>query len=222
LACVQSATAPLHTCNLYERTGVLCYVFAVKLILASSSPRRAEVLRDAGFMFEVRPANVDETRLPQEDAEDYVRRVAQAKANAITDPARAAGERAIVIAADTIVLAEGQILGKPKHADDARRMLRLFSGKTHEVLTALCVINIPTAKESLQVEKTRVEFLNMSDQEIENYIKTGEPFDKAGAYGIQGIAGRFATRIEGCYFNVLGLPLSRLWTTLQSLGWKED
>jgi septum formation protein len=93
--------------------------------------------------------------------------------------------------------------------------------KTHEVLTALYVINIPGAREALHVEKTRVEFLKMSEEEIDNYIQTGEPFDKAGAYGIQGIAGRFATRIEGCYFNVLGLPLSRLWTTLQELGWKE-
>src|SRR5271154_1395674 len=194
----------------------------MKLILASSSPRRAEILRNAGFVFEVRPADVDETRPPHEAAEDYVRRVAQAKAHAIAKPARAAGERAIVIAADTIVLAEGQILGKPKDANDARRMLWLFSGKTHEVLTALCVVNIPAGKEALHVEKTKVEFLKMSDAEIESYIQTGEPFDKAGAYGIQGIAGRFATRIEGCYFNVLGLPLSRLWTTLQALGWNES
>ncbi len=194
----------------------------MKLILGSASPRRAAVLRDAGFVFQVRPADVDETRVPHEAAEDYVRRVAQAKAHAVAEQARAAGERAIVIAADTTVLAEGQILEKPKDAEDARRMLRLFSGKTHEVLTALCVLNIPTGKELLHVEKTRVEFLKMSEQEIESYIQTGEPFDKAGAYGIQGIAGRFATRIEGCYFNVLGLPLSRLWTTLQSIGWKED
>jgi septum formation protein len=194
----------------------------MKLILASASPRRAEVLRNAGFVFAVRPADVDETRLPRESAEEYVRRVAQAKARAIAEPARAAAERAIVIAADTTVVAQGQILAKPADAADARRMLGLFHGKTHEVLTALCVINIATAEESLHVEKTRVEFLKMSEQEIEDYIQTGEPFDKAGAYGIQGIAGRFATRIEGCYFNVLGLPLSRLWTTLQSLGWKES
>jgi septum formation protein len=194
----------------------------MRLILASSSPRRAEVLRNAGFVFEIRPADVDETRQPHEAAEDYVRRVAQAKARAIAEPARADRERAIVIAADTIVLAEGQILGKPRDAEDARRMLRLFSGKIHEVLTALSVINVPAAKEALHVEKTRVEFLKMSEEEMETYIQTGEPLDKAGAYGIQGIAGRFATRIEGCYFNVLGLPLSRLWTTLQSLGWKED
>jgi septum formation protein len=194
----------------------------MKLILASSSPRRAEVLRKAGFLFEVRPANVDETLLPQESPEDYVRRVAKSKAQVIAEQARATGERAIVIAADTTVVTEGQILGKPEDAEDARRMLRLFSGKTHEVLTALAVINIPTGKEALHVEKTRVEFLKMPEAEIERYIQTGEPFDKAGAYGIQGIAGRYATRIEGCYFNVLGLPLSCLWTTLQAVGWKED
>jgi len=194
----------------------------MNLILASSSPRRAEVLRNAGFVFQVRPADVDETRLPHEAAEDYVRRIAKTKAHAIAKPARAAGERAIVIAADTTVLAEGQILAKPEDPEDARRMLRLFNGKTHEVLTALCVINISTGQEALHVEKTRVQFLKMSEQEIARYIQTGEPFDKAGAYGIQGIAGRYATRIEGCYFNVLGLPLSRLWATLQALGWQED
>jgi septum formation protein len=201
--------------------AILCYVFRMKLILASSSPRRAEVMRNAGFVFEVRPADVDETRQAHEAAEAYVSRIAKAKAETVAQRVRAAGERAIVIAADTTVVAEGQILGKPRDADDARRMLRLFSGKTHEVLTALCVINIPTGKEALHVERTRVDFLKMSEEEIESYIQTGEPFDKAGAYGIQGIAGRFATSIEGCYFNVLGLPLSRLWTTLQELGWKE-
>src|ERR1700691_4343313 len=194
----------------------------MKLTLASPSPRRAEVRRKPGFVFEIRPADVDETRQAHEAAEQYVRRVAQAKARAIAEPARATGERAIVIAADTIVLAEGEILGKPKDAEDARRMLRLFGGKSHEVLTALSVINIPAAKEALHVEKTRVEFLKLSEEEITSYIQTGEPFDKAGAYGIQGVAGRFITRNEGCYFNVLGLPLSRLWITLQSLGWKED
>ncbi len=200
----------------------LCYVFPMNLMLASSSPRRAEVLRNAGFVFQVRPADVDETRLPHESAEDYVSRIAKTKAHAVAKQARAASERAIVIAADTTVLAEGQILAKPEDAEDARRMLRLFNGKTHEVLTALCVINISTGQEALHVEKTRVQFLKMSEQEIERYIQTGEPFDKAGAYGIQGIAGRYATRIEGCYFNVLGLPLSRLCTMLQALGWVED
>ncbi|MGA7225237.1 MAG: Maf family protein [Candidatus Acidiferrales bacterium] len=194
----------------------------MKLILASSSPRRAEVLRNAGFTFEIRPAPVDETRLPHQSAEAYVERVAEAKAQAAAAQARQAGEPAIIIAADTTVLIDGHILEKPADAADARRMLRLLNGRTHEVLTALAVINIATAQESLHVEKTRVEIVKLSEEEIANYIATGEPFDKAGAYGIQGIAGRFAARINGCYFNVLGMPLSRLWAMLHELGWKES
>jgi septum formation protein len=194
----------------------------MKLILASSSPRRAEVLRNAGFAFEIGPAPVDETRWPRETAEAYVERVARAKAQAAATQARQAGEQAIVIAADTTVLIDAHILEKPTDAADARRMLRLLGGRTHEVLTALAVTNIQTGQESLHVEKTRVEIVKLSEEEIENYIATGEPFDKAGAYGIQGIAGRFAARIEGCYFNVLGMPLARLWTTLHELGWKES
>ncbi len=194
----------------------------MKLILASSSPRRAEVLRDAGFAFEIRPAPVDETRHPHESAEAYVERIAEAKAQAAAAQARQAGEPAIIIAADTTVLIDGHILEKPADATDARRMLRLLSGRTHEVLTALAVTNIATGQESLHVERTRVEIVTLSEEEIANYIATGEPFDKAGAYGIQGIAGRFAARINGCYFNVLGMPLSRLWTTLHALGWKES
>jgi septum formation protein len=194
----------------------------MKLILASSSPRRAEVLRNAGFTFEIRPAPVDETRHPHESAEAYVERIAEAKARAAAAQARESGEPAIIIAADTTVLIDGHILEKPTDAADARRMLRLLSGRTHEVLTALAVTNTRTGQESLHVEKTRVEIVKLSDEEIENYIATGEPFDKAGAYGIQGIAGRFAARINGCYFNVLGMPLSRLWTTLHELGWKES
>jgi septum formation protein len=194
----------------------------MKLILASTSPRRAGVLRNAGFVFQIRPAPVDETRLPHESAEAYVQRVASAKAQAAAAQARQSAEGAIVVAADTTVLVEGQILAKPEDAADARRMLRLLSGKTHEVLTALAVINILTGQESLHVEKTWVEIVKLSENEIEDYIATGEPFDKAGAYGIQGIAGRFAARIDGCYFNVLGMPLSRLWSTLHALGWKES
>jgi nucleoside triphosphate pyrophosphatase len=209
---------------------ILCYVFVaithgkrrMKLILASSSPRRAEVLRNAGFTFEIRPAPVDETRLSHESAEAYVERIADAKAQAAAAQARQAGEPAIIVAADTTVLIDGHILEKPADAADARRMLRLLSGRTHEVLTALAVINIASGQESLHVERTRVEIVKLSEDEIENYIATGEPFDKAGAYGIQGIAGRFAARINGCYFNVLGMPLSRLWTTLHELGWKES
>jgi nucleoside triphosphate pyrophosphatase len=189
----------------------------MKLILASASPRRAEILRNAGFPFEIRPANIDETRHADESAENYVRRLAKAKAELAATAAQSSGP-AFVIGADTAVVIDGQILGKPAGAEDARRMLQLLSGRTHEVLTGLAVIRIPGAEHSLHVESTRVTFVPLTAAEIDDYIATGEPFDKAGAYGIQGTAGRFVARIEGCYFNVMGLPVSRLWQTLQGLG----
>jgi len=166
---------------------------------------------------------VDETRLPGEGAEDYVRRLAEAKARVIIESrventAESAKERepAIVVGADTAVVVEGEILGKPQDADEARRMLRRLSGRTHEVLTGLCVIGVPEGPETLHVERTRVTFLELSSGEVEDYIATGEPFDKAGAYGIQGIGGRFVRRIEGCYFNVMGLPLAKLWSLIRA------
>ena len=194
----------------------------MNLILASSSPRRADILRSAGFVFQVRPIHVDEARLPGESAEDYVLRVAKAKSHAAADQMRGSDPAAIIIAADTVVLAKGEILGKPQDAADARCMLRSLSGKSHEVLTGLSILRIFDATEILHIEKTRVEFLKMSEEEIEKYIQSGEPFDKAGAYGIQGIGGRFVARIEGCYFNVMGLPLSRMRTILKGLDWKES
>jgi septum formation protein len=193
----------------------------VKLILASASPRRAEVLRDAGFDFEIQPANVDESRLPAENAEAYVRRVSAAKANAVAQANLRDGTPAIVIAADTIVLAGQQILPKPRDAEDARRMLRLLSAATHEVLTGLFVIRAYDGISFAHVERTRVEFTRLSDTDIDSYIQSREPFDKAGAYGIQGIGGRFVRRIEGCYFNVMGLPLSRLWEILRQMRWDD-
>jgi septum formation protein len=193
----------------------------MKLILASRSPRRAEILRNAGFVFDVHPTHTDETRRPDEAAEDYVRRIAQAKAHAAHEQLRATDEQAIVIAADTVVLAEGQILTKPQDAGDARRMLRMMSGKSHELLTGLAVLRLPDGAETLHIEKTRVDLLPISDEETESYLRTGESFDKAGAYGIQGVAGRFVARIEGCYFNVMGLPLSRVWREIRALGWED-
>jgi septum formation protein len=193
----------------------------MKLILASTSPRRAEILRNAGFVFEVFPTNTDETRQPDEAAEDYVRRIAQTKAQAARQRFCATGEPAIVIAADTVVLAEGRILTKPQDAADARRMLRMMSGKSHEILTGLAILRLPEGAEALHIERTRVELLPISDDEIESYLATGESFDKAGAYGIQGIAGRFVAKIDGCYFNVMGLPLSRVWRAIRALGWRD-
>ena len=193
----------------------------MKLILASASPRRAEVLRDAGFEFEIQPANVDESRLPDETAEAYVRRVATAKADAIAQANLSDGTPAIVIAADTVVLAGQEMLPKPKDADDARRMLRLLSASTHEVVTGLFVIRAYDGISFTHIERTRVEFNRLSETDIDSYIQTKEPFDKAGAYGIQGVGGRFVRRIDGCYFNVMGLPLSRLWEILRQMRWDD-
>ena len=193
----------------------------MKLILASSSPRRAQILRDAGFDFSIQPANVDESLAPGEAVEAYVARIAQAKAHAVAGRALADGTPAIVIAADTVVLAGKQILPKPKDADDARRMLRLLNATTHEVLTGLFVIRAYDGISFAHLERTRVEFTRISDFDIDAYIQTKEPFDKAGAYGIQGIGGRFVRKVDGCYFNVMGLPLSRLWEILRQMRWED-
>lgn len=188
-----------------------------KLILASGSPRRAEILRNAGFTFETIAAGVDETPLRGEGAEAYVLRVARAKACAVASRLRGSEGDAFVLAADTIVSAEGELLGKPADADDARRMLRLLSGRTHEVLTGVAIATRPAGDEIAAAEKTRVTFRALAESDIENYISSGEPFDKAGGYGIQGLGGRFIPRIEGCYFNVMGLPLARASAMLDEL-----
>ena len=193
----------------------------MKLILASSSPRRAQILLDAGFDFTIQPANVDESLEPGEAVEAYVARIAQAKAHAVAGRALADGTPAIVIAADTVVLAGKQILPKPKDADDARRMLRLLNATMHEVLTGLFVIRAYDGISFAHLERTRVEFTRISDIDIDAYIQTKEPFDKAGAYGIQGIGGRFVRKVDGCYFNVMGLPLSRLWEILRQMRWED-
>jgi len=194
----------------------------MKLILASASPRRAEILRNAGFEFEVRPAHVDETILPNEQAQDYVKRLAETKAKGIAELASQQEGGGYVVGADTVVVIETQIFGKPADADDARRMLRHLSGKSHEVLTGMALLRAADRQVNTNVERTRVEFLPLSEKDIEDYIATAEPFDKAGAYGIQGVGSRFISRIEGCYFNVMGLPVSRLWQMLRPLGWRDD
>lgn len=189
-----------------------------KLILASNSPRRAEILRNGGFEFEVRAADVDERLLPHESARAHVLRLAQAKTRSAASRLKDGPPNAIVIGADTVVVARGKILGKPRDANDARRMLRLLSGRVHRVLTGVSVLRIPDRKELHRIETTRVHFVKLSRQDIDDYIATGEPFDKAGAYGIQGIGGQFIDRIEGCYFNVVGLPLSRVSSMLGELA----
>lgn len=192
-----------------------------KLILASSSPRRAEVLRNAGIDFEVRPTDIDEAHRPSEPASDYVQRLALEKARAAVSPETGTKD-IIVIGADTVVVNQGEILLKPDSPDDARRMLRQLSGGVHEVHTGLAVIRMPQKIERIIEEVTSVHFAKLSDAEIDAYIATGEPFDKAGAYGIQSLGGRYVTRVEGCYFNVMGMPLGRLWATLKEFGWSAN
>jgi septum formation protein len=204
----------------------------MKLILASSSPRRAEVLRNAGFEFEVRPAAIDETLRAGESPEGYVRRLALEKARAAVDEigeeigetigheggAEVRAKDFTVIAADTVVVIGGEILLKPASPADARRMLRALSGGVHEVHTGLAVIRAfehTGRTERVIDEVTRVHFTKLSDAEIDAYIASGEPFDKAGAYGIQSLGGRYVTRVEGCYFNVMGMPLARLCAMLR-------
>jgi septum formation protein len=192
----------------------------MKIILASGSPRRAEILRNAGIPFETLGEVIDESRRPGELRADFLRRLALTKARAAASVQQDPGD-SLFIGADTVVVTGDEILGKPESPDDARRMLRLLSGTTHQVHTGLAVIRRPGTTEAVIEEATTVTFAPLSDREIDDYIATGEPFDKAGAYGIQGIGGRYVTRIEGCYFNVMGLPLARLWVLLREFGWNE-
>ena len=183
----------------------------LQLVLASSSPRRAELLRAAKIDFQVRAAAVDESRLPGECGSDYVLRLASLKASSV---ARNPGE--VILGADTTVVRGNEILEKPRDAGDAARMLRLLSGCVHQVITGVCLRG-PDGDELTMAETTAVEFLTMSEAEIQDYIATGEPMDKAGAYGIQGIASRYISRVEGCYFNVVGLPVSLVWRMLERI-----
>jgi len=188
----------------------------MKLILASASPRRAEILRAAGIAFTVLSSAVDETPLPGESATEMVRRLAAGKAELVA--ARAVGP-AIVIAADTVVALDGAVMGKPRTSEDARHMLEKLSGRTHSVITGVALVRLPDVERREFAEITQVHFTALSDEEIVRYLSSGEPFDKAGAYAIQGVAGRFIPRIDGCYFNVVGLPLARLCRELTALGW---
>jgi nucleoside triphosphate pyrophosphatase len=181
----------------------------MRLILASASPRRAELLTAAGFSFEVAPADVDEIPGAEEAVESYTLRVARDKANRIA----ASVSGAVVLAADTEVVVDRRILGKPSDADHAAEMLRLLSGRHHEVLTAIALIH--GSMELNQIVTTRVHLKPLSEREIEEYIGTGEPMGKAGAYGIQGYAARFIDRIEGSWSNVVGLPIHAVHELLE-------
>ena len=184
------------------------------IILASNSPRRRELLRQIGVSFTTDPADVDERVLPGEAPEDYVIRVALAKARVV---AARAGE-GIVIAADTIVVQDDTLLGKPADPLDAERMLSMLSGKMHRVITGLAVMDAADGKTRTSISNTKVWFRDLSPEEIIAYVKSGEPLDKAGAYGIQGKGALLVSRLDGCYFNVVGLPLELLGELLLEFG----
>ncbi len=180
------------------------------LILASASPRRAELLRHAAIAFTVEPALVAEQPFTNERPLGYTQRLARDKARTVyaRHPDRA------VLGADTVVVIDEQLLEKPSDEHDAARMLRLLAGRTHQVITGVYLV--APAFERTEAEITQVSFAPLSEDEIAYYIQTREPMDKAGAYAIQGIASRWVERIEGCYFNVVGLPLPRVYRMLQA------
>jgi septum formation protein len=180
------------------------------LILASASPRRRELLTQAGLIFTIASADLNEELLPDEVAAAYVQRLAEEKAQSVWNLHKSADDSddpLIVLGADTCVVSEGNILGKPTDAADARRMLELLSGRTHAVLTGIAAITRSKVVRGLEI--TQVTFNVLQDAEIARYVSSGEPLDKAGAYAIQGYAARWIPRIEGCYFNVVGLPIAR-------------
>ena len=186
-----------------------------RLILASKSPRRAEILQAVAWPFEQIAANVDETRLESEEAVDYVTRLAQSKAETVAGKI----SKGLVLGADTIVVVDGEILGQPLDDENARRMLRLLNGKWHEVLTGVALIRVGEGPRTLvEHQSTRVRFGEMSDDEIEWYVSTGEPRDKAGAYAIQGQGGIFIKEIEGDYFNIVGLPIRLVYELAQRIA----
>jgi septum formation protein len=182
------------------------------LILASSSPRRQELLRSAEIPFAVLSANIPEDIRDGEAPRDFCERLAFEKADAVWRTA----PDSLVLGADTIVVVDEHVLGKPTDADDARRMLRLISGRAHQVMTGVCLLGPDLC--DVRTEITQVSVTKIPDREIEYYVAHGEPMDKAGAYAIQGIASRWIPRIEGCYFNVVGLPIPLVYLMLRTHG----
>ena len=186
-----------------------------RIILASSSPRRADLLRSIGVEFEIAPSQVQERPHTGEAPADYITRLARAKVISIARKR----EQGLVIGADTIVVLDGKILGKPVDEMDAARMLRSLSGRWHAVMTGVALYDIATRQEVADYDKTLVRFGQMNEPEIDWYVKSGEPMDKAGAYGIQGLAGLFIEEIAGNYFNVVGLPLPLVYRLARRLGY---
>ena len=178
-----------------------------KLVLASRSPRRAEILRAVGWEFEAITAGIDESLLAGEDAVSYVKRLARTKAEAVAQRT----VKGLVLGADTTVVVDGHILGQPGDRDNAIRMLRMLSGKWHEVITGVALVRAETGLAVVDHVVTRVRFSEMSDEEIEWYANSDEPLDKAGAYAIQGSASLFIEEVDGEYFNIVGLPIRKVY-----------
>ncbi|KPJ54319.1 hypothetical protein AMJ39_00835 [candidate division TA06 bacterium DG_24] len=187
---------------------------AIPIVLASSSPRRQWILRQIGIPFIVMPSRVDEEVGLQEKPLELVRSVAVEKAR---DVARRLVE-GIVVGADTVVVCGEGVLGKPRDQEDAAAMLASLSGRAHQVHTGLAVFDVASGRELVEVETTVVHFRRITRSEIDRYVLTGEPLDKAGAYGIQGMGALFVDRIEGCFYNVVGLPVARLYAMLREFG----
>jgi len=183
------------------------------LVLASQSPRRREILAQAGLPFIVRVSGVEEIRNAAETPEEYVSRLASQKAHAALE-----SPEEYVLAADTVVVVDGDVLEKPRSVEEAGAMLGRLSGRSHAVLTGVCLLH--AGAEQARVESTQVYFSPLSEREIHDYCASGEPMDKAGAYAIQGLASKFIERIEGCYFNVVGLPISLVYRLLREAGYR--
>jgi septum formation protein len=183
-----------------------------RVVLASASPRRRDLLNLIGIAHEVRPANIDETMRPREAPRRYAERLAREKASAVA----ARDPDLVTIGADTVVVINRKVLGKPADTDDAARMLRMLSGREHTVITAVAVSRGRKLRSA--IEEVRVKFRRLRDDEIDEYIAMGEPMDKAGAYGIQGYGATIVERIEGDYFAVMGLPLVRLVGLMRDVG----
>jgi septum formation protein len=183
-----------------------------EIILASASPRREELLQQAGFTFKVTASGVPELRSPGESPIAFVTRLAREKAQNVASKSDAS---AIVIGADTVVVCDEEVLGKPADAADAKRMLRLLAGRTHQVITGVCVLSGDVVE--LAAEVTMVQMQTISAHEIDDYVASGEPMDKAGAYAIQGRAARWIPRIQGCYFNVVGLPAALVTAMIEAV-----
>lgn len=189
----------------------------MQIVLASQSPRRSELLKQLGLNFEIRASDIDESNSMGLKASELVGHLAFEKARVIAEDSNFNTE-SIVIGADTVVVREGTILGKPRDREDAFNMLKSLSGSWHEVMTGVAVIDVNSFKYDKIIEITRVKMKELTNETINAYIDSGEPLDKAGAYGIQGLGAVLIDRIEGCYFNVVGLPISKLSDSLKNYG----